>query len=136
MVSPYGVERQLSGGSLVLSTCIKLLEATCNSSPDAPELCHCLSMRRKGLQVTAIGWFQACAHSSSLHLFALQRPPLPRMTRKSKKRVSLFSLVWCWPWEPQLFSLLHVVTLETFLSPSKEQLPVLPLCRISLASVC
>lgn len=133
------MERRLSGGSLVLSTCIKLLEATCNSSPDAPELCHCLSMRRKGLQVTAIGWFQACAHSNSLHLFALQRPPLPRMTRKSKKWVSLFSLVWLWKLlalGASAFSLPHVVTLETFLSPSKEQLPVLPLCRISLASVC
>lgn len=43
-------------------------------------------------------------------------------------RVAGFPSLLC-SWGPQLFSPLHVVTLETFLSPSKEQLP---LCSISV----
>lgn len=71
-----------------------------------------------------------------LDLLALPWPSLPRNQREPKKWASLFSLCGCgdsWPWEPQLFSPPHVVTLETFLSPSKEQLP---LGSISLAFIC
>lgn len=60
--------------------------------------------------------------------------------RQGSQRTGLpFSLLCgcrnSWPLEPQLFSLLHVVTLEALLSPSKERLPLLLLCGISLTLV-